>query len=155
MRLYLLRHGHAPSTGEAGVASDAERPLSERGRKDVRAAIEELRRRGGRPALILHSPLRRAEQTAREAAALLQPATGTRIFMGLANTLPAGDLLSELRPHAEKAGELLAIGHQPQLGELVALLAGRTLELRPAGLIALELDGQGASLLWSHQPDAA
>jgi len=67
-RLYLMRHGHAPSPSEAGVATEALRPLSEKGRSDARRIAAELVKRGARPALILHSPLARAVQTAQAAA---------------------------------------------------------------------------------------
>ena len=58
MTLWLLRHGEA----EARARSDAERPLTERGRKEVRRCAERLR---GRPLqYILASPYLRAQQTA-------------------------------------------------------------------------------------------
>jgi phosphohistidine phosphatase SixA len=48
----------------------------------------------------------------------------------------------------------MAVGHQPQLGELVALLSRAVFSLKPAGLVALELKDEGpASFLWACNPE--
>ncbi len=155
MKLYILRHGHAPSVTEAAVATDAERPLSERGRLGAAKSAEAILTRGGRPARILNSPLRRAAETAAIAEARLAPAGGIAVFSPLANELPADQLFERLREPLATAGELLIVGHQPQLGELAAVLCGQLLDLRPAGLIALDVPGDGgkAKLLWTFQPE--
>ncbi len=155
MKLYLLRHGHSPNASEAGVATDYERPLSELGRADVRRSAERLLERGGRPRLILHSPLVRAVQTAELAKAVLKPAEGAEAFGPLANIISAPELFAALQKRLGALSETLLVGHQPQLGELAAFLANQVLELRPAGLIALEIKPEdGASVLWSGNPDA-
>lgn len=152
MRLYLLRHGHSPSAAEARVSTDAERPLSARGREDAARAAKDLLKRGGKPSVILHSPLKRAVETAAAAAEALKPKGGTTVFLPLSNALPAEELYAALQP-ALAQGEVLAVGHQPQLGELACHLCGQIFDLMPAGLIALEIDGGGAAkLLWSRNP---
>lgn len=156
MKLYIMRHGFSPSASEAGVPTDAERPLSERGRQAARASAKALAAKGARP-VILHSPLTRAVQTAVEVEGVLKPDIPPRVFEPLSNVLPAEELLKALRGPMEKAGELLVIGHQPQLGELAALLAGRLVDLRPAGLVGLDLP-PGASRSassWTFHPDDA
>lgn len=151
MKLYLLRHGHSPSAHEAGVEDDFHRPLSDAGRASVTRTINELSRQGAVPALILHSPLRRAVETAGLAAKLLNPAEGAELFLPLQNELGPPDLLEALRRRCEGLEEVLAVGHQPQLGELAAHLSGRICELRPGGLIALDL--APARLLWACNPE--
>jgi phosphohistidine phosphatase len=155
MKLYILRHGHSPSVTEARVATDAERPLSERGRLNAAKSAEALLARGARPARILNSPLRRAAETAAIAEARLAPAGGIDVFKPLGNELPADELFEQLRRPLADSGELLVVGHQPQLGELAALLSGQLLDLRPAGLIALDVPEQGAKakLLWTFHPE--
>lgn len=149
-RLYLMRHGHSPSPAEAGVSTDALRPLSPKGRADARRAAAEIKRRGGRPALILHSPLTRAVQTAGAAAeALKVPA---EVFAPLDNTRPPDEVYAELGERAASADELLAVGHQPQVGEVAALLCGEIFEIRPAGVVAVEL-GAKPRLLWAFNAD--
>ena len=153
-RLYLMRHGHSPSTQEARVSKDALRPLSDKGRADARAIAAEIAKRGGKPSLILHSPLTRAVQTAGEAAALLKPAGGAVVFDPLDNTRPAEELAAELQERCGAVDEVLAIGHQPQIGELVALLGGKIFDMSPATVVALEL-GPSPRPLWLASPAPA
>ena len=117
----------------------------------MREAAEELARKGGKPALILHSPLVRAAQTAAVAAEVLRPPR-VEEFQPLRNELPPADLAEELRRRCLEVDEALAVGHQPQLGELVAHLSGKVAELRPGGLAALDLSDGAVRLLWSRNP---
>lgn len=150
-RLYLMRHGHSPSTAEAGVTKDALRPLSDQGRKDARFMAAELLRRGAAPGLILHSPLLRAVQTAGETASVLKPAKGAEPFLPLDNSRPAEEVEKELSARGASVDEVLAVGHQPQIGEIAALLSGEEFEMRPATIIALELSPQ-PRVLWTAGP---
>jgi len=150
MKLYLLRHGHAPSAAESGVPRDCERPLSAQGREDARRMARHLAGLGCRPAVILHSPLLRAQQTALEAASVLKPPQGLEAFAPLANELGPDELAEELARRCAGLAEVLAVGHQPQLGELVSHLSRAKTALRPAGAAALELKAEApASFLWS------
>ncbi len=149
-RLYLMRHGHAPSTQDAGVKTDALRPLSAKGAKDADRAAREILRRGGRPSIILHSPLARAAQTARTAALAL--GIPTEEFLPLDNTLPGPETFAALNRRAADATELLAVGHQPQVGELSAMIADFVFDFRPAGVVAIELS-PAPRVLWAVNPD--
>lgn len=149
-RLYLMRHGHAPSTQEAGVAKDALRPLSERGRADARRAAAEIARRGGAPRLILHSPLLRAAQTAAEAASELKAAL--EVFRPLDNTLPAEEAYAAVAERAADAEEVLAVGHQPQVGEIAALLGRALFDMPPAAVVAVEFAPE-PRVLWTLGPE--
>lgn len=151
-RLYLMRHGHAPAARETGVAKDALRPLSGRGREDARRLAAELASRGGAPSLILHSPLLRAVQTAAEAAAILKPASGAELFAALDNTRPAEEVLRELAARAARVDEVLAVGHQPQIGEVAALIGRASFELLPAAIVAFELSPV-PRVLWTLSPE--
>lgn len=151
-RLYLMRHGHSPTTMEAGVSKDALRPLSDRGRADARWMANELARRGCAPALILHSPLLRAVQTAAEMATVLKPAGGREVFAALDNTRPADEVEAELAARAASVDEVLAVGHQPQIGEIISLLGKDTFEMRPATIVAIELSPE-PRVLWALSPE--
>ncbi len=151
-RLYLMRHAHAPTMSEAGVAADALRPLSEQGREDARLLAAELARRGGAPTLILHSPLLRAVQTAAEVAAVLKPGSGAEMFAALDNTRPAEEVRREISARAASVSEVLAVGHQPQIGEVAALIAKRLFEMRPAAIVAIELS-PAPRVLWTLSPE--
>lgn len=150
-RLYIMRHGHSPTTSEAGVPKDALRPLSDQGRADARAMAAELLRRGAAPGLILHSPLVRAVQTAAEVASVVKPASGSISFDPLDNSRPSDEVERELAARGASVDEVLAIGHQPQIGEIAALLADEILEFRPATIVALELS-PSPRVLWAISP---
>jgi phosphohistidine phosphatase SixA len=47
---------------------------------------------------------------------------------------------------------MLAVGHQPQIGEIAALLGKALLEFRPASIVALEL-GPEPRVLWTASPE--
>jgi phosphohistidine phosphatase len=151
-RLYLMRHGHSPSTQEAGVSKDALRPLSDQGREDARRMAAELTRRGGAPILILHSPLLRAVQTAAEMAKVLKPASGVEVFAALDNTRPAEEVERALAARAASVDEVLAVGHQPQVGEIAALLGKTLFEMRPAAIVAIEFY-PSIRILWASSPE--
>lgn len=149
--LYLMRHGHSPSAAEAGVASDDQRPLSDLGREDAARMAGEIVRRGGRPGLILHSPLVRAVQTAAAAAEVLHPAAGSFVMQELDNTLSPEEVASALRERGAGADEVLAVGHQPQVGELTALLIRALHDFKPGAIVAIDMAG-GPRLLWASDP---
>ncbi len=151
-RLYLMRHGQSPSTMEAGVAKDALRPLSEQGRADARWMAAELKQRGCAPSLILHSPLLRAVQTAAELATLLKPSAGQEVFSALDNTRPAEEVAREIAERAKSVDEVLAVGHQPQIGEIITLLGEAAFEMRPATIVALEFSPE-PRVLWALSPE--
>jgi len=60
MELYLLRHADA----DTEAATDEERALSEKGKEQSHRVAQFFESKGLKPALILASPLRRAQQTA-------------------------------------------------------------------------------------------
>ena len=147
-----MRHGHSPSTTEAHVAKDSLRPLSDQGRDDARRMAAELVKRGGAPGLILHSPLLRAVQTAAEASSVLGPGAVREVYAPRDNSRPSEDVLRELSARCASVDEVLAVGHQPQIGEVATLLADAVFEMRPATIVALELSPT-PRVLWTLSPD--
>ena len=152
MKLYVLRHGDSPSLAEAGVSTDAERPLSEKGRQDIRAMGAYLRNQGVSPQLILTSPLLRAQQTASEVSQILAPELKAKILDALQNNARAEVLHQLVMEKARNHPEILTVGHQPQLGEWIAYLTGKFIDLKAGGLAALEQHGGKVRLLWSKNP---
>lgn len=155
MLLYLVRHGiavdRAPQAATRGashsvhaghdVMTDAERPLTLRGRKRARAAAEGLRDLGAEPDAMLSSPLVRAEQTAKLFAQTFDfPAGDIKLTDTLKSSGVPADLLRELAKLGAK--EVMCFGHEPQLSQVIAyLLHARSAatELRRAGVACFEL----------------
>lgn len=149
-----MRHGHSPSPDQARVAADALRPLSPKGREDARRAAKHLSSRGGRPGLVLASPLTRAQQTAAEAASQFSPAPPVRTFEPLANQTTGVELVRRVLAEDWPETELLLVGHQPQLGEAASCLCREAFALQPGGVVAVEVTEKGAGrLLWAANPE--
>ena len=136
--IVLLRHGHALSTREAGVHTDAERPLSDLGEKEILEAAAYLKRTGFSPALIIHSPYLRAARTA-ELAATVFPGAALRAAAELSDG-PSTAALDILLEAASRPGAaVLAVGHQPMLGAIAGYLSGcPPLDLSPAGFARIK-----------------
>ena len=131
-RLWLLRHAKS-SWDDPGLA-DHDRPLAPRGRKAAKrirrwAAANEVR-----PDLVLCSTALRARATLE----LVSGAFGTpdvKLEGGVYHAW-AEDLLERLRVVPSDVRELLVIGHNPGLENLVALLAPPGPGAFPTGALA-------------------
>jgi len=149
MKLYLLRHADA----ETEAPTDDERPISERGRQQSKRVAAFCERRNLKPDIILTSPLRRAQQTAKIVADGL--AIELKTVPWLASGAAADRVLVELNAR-RKLSSVMLVGHEPDFGLLVAHLLGigkgAGVRLRKASLSLLELTafrGGGAHLEWS------
>jgi phosphohistidine phosphatase len=124
--LYILRHGDA----EEGDGDDAARRLTEKGEKQARAAGRALAALGAEIDACLTSPKVRAAETARLAceALALEPETAAELRGGGFDALAL----------AAGRGEVLLVGHEPDLSSEVARLTGARVKLRKGGLAALD-----------------
>ena len=163
LTLILVRHGEAAAVGGA-VTHDAERPLTARGAEDARAVGRMLVRLELTPSLVLTSPLRRAVQTGEQIAAAFPAALRRSASRTLEPGFRNGELLEELLT-LRRAGEetVVAVGHQPDLGNFIAyLIAGSappSVALSPGTAARLALRATGgrpeAVLQWLVPPAAA
>jgi len=131
MRLYLVRHAEA-APGEP----DELRALTPVGREQARELGAHLRRREERPEVVLTSPLRRAQETAR----LIAEETGAevRIAEELAPGATAERVARVARNVAAKA--IVAVGHEPDCSRIAAALTGEPEPaFPPAGSLAIQL----------------
>lgn len=136
-RLALLRHGIALPHGTPGVREE-DRPLTPEGEKKVLQVVEGLRRLRMRPDAIVTSPLPRARKTAELAASVLGLSQALRIDEILLPESPATAIRAWLGNHGEK--ELMLVGHNPNLSDLLAILCGL-----PEGTPGLELKKGGVA----------
>ena len=142
MKLYLLRHGKSLSQREARVAADADRPLSDEGRDEIRNAARGMQRLGCEFDVILTSPLLRAVQTSQ----IVQEVVGDPPLAereGLASGMTPDKLLAELRECGPDSC-VLVVGHQPDLGEALAYLVWglerATTSLKEGSLVEIEIE---------------
>lgn len=135
MTLWLLRHGEA----EPRARSDAERALTERGRREVRRSAERLR---GRPLQhILASPYLRAQQSAE----IVREVLGLRLPLVTVDWATPDDSPRAAASHLDAyPGDCLLVSHNPLLGSLSGLLLHGHLQ-QPLGLgtaSLVELEGE-------------
>ncbi len=117
MRLFLIRHAHA-----SAAPTDAQRPLSERGRQQVAHVATFFRTNGHlRPAQIWHSPLVRAFETASALATTLDLDIPLVETDGL-RPEDKPDLMATRLAAYPPVHDLALVGHEPQLGALASLL---------------------------------
>jgi phosphohistidine phosphatase len=124
--LWLLRHGEA-----AEGSPDAERPLTEKGEEQARAAGRALKKLGVQPAACLTSPRVRAADTARIACEELgiEPQHEPKLAGG------------PFDPEALAAGlgdDVLLVGHDPDFSMAVHGLTGAQVRMKKGGLAGVE-----------------
>lgn len=140
--IILLRHAHADSA--APGQDDIARVLSLRGEAEADAAGVWLKDHRAAPDRVLYSPAARTRETCERVLAILGYAdlrSEARIYEATPATL-----LRVLDDHAD-AQQLLLVGHNPGLENLVALLtegasdSGRGIP--PGGIVWLRLNDDG------------
>jgi phosphohistidine phosphatase len=130
MRLCLIRHAIAEDA-RPGLCDEA-RALTAKGRERFAKEVRGLERLGFRFERLVHSPLRRARETAELLAPLSE---GELVPSALLAEAPGAELVASLA-----GAELALVGHEPWLTELAGLLIGAPagLELKKGGVLVLE-----------------
>jgi len=156
MILYVMRHAEAVEGSE--TMQDEWRYLTEKGRSVAENTSSSIARIGRKPRLTVTSPLTRAVQTAEIAA---EKACRKNVVVASELLLPGADI-SELITYLKgcsDAKRVMVVGHEPQLGSLVATLLGREdveVSLKKGACVALELvpdkDEKPADFLWYLVP---
>jgi phosphohistidine phosphatase len=160
MNLYLLRHGLAEDLGTDGLTKDSERPLTAKGEEKLRkiaAGMEALELTFD---VILSSPYLRARQTAE----IIVEALHARKKIEFSEALTPGgiakkliELLNRVNPEPQN---VLLVGHEPHLSDLISLLVsgkpGCGVIMKKGGLCKLTAEslrhGRCADLQWLLTP---
>ncbi|HEY4276859.1 MAG TPA: phosphoglycerate mutase family protein [Conexibacter sp.] len=127
--IWLLRHGDAAdaATGQP----DAERPLTDKGRRQAKAAGAALKRLGVEIDACLTSPRVRARDTAALACAALG------IEPEIEPALSGGSFDAE-RLAAGRGEHVLLVGHEPDFSRAVFDLTGASVTMRKGGVAGAE-----------------
>jgi phosphohistidine phosphatase len=159
MNLFLLRHGLAVEPGAAGYSKDADRPLTPKGERKLRRAAETMKALDLSFDLILSSPYLRARQTA----AILAKALNAKERLELSGSLAPGVAarnIVECLHRLPMPDNVLLVGHEPGLSQLIALLvagdSGLSVSMKKGGLCKLSAEslkpGRCATLEWLLTP---
>ena len=119
MKVHLIRHAQAVE-GSTGLP-DEFRYLTCRGRKRFRQVAASLKKNGISPDIIITSPRIRAVQTAEILSGTIRFNGELKISPELSNSPDLVTLGNILRANST-AGELVIVGHEPSLGEIIRLL---------------------------------
>ena len=151
MKLCFLRHGEADWPN--WTKPDNERPLTERGRKEMKRVAKFLERLKLVPDVILTSPLPRASQTAEIVGQRLG------IELQIESALAHGFNIERLRRLLAKRDSecVMIVGHEPEFSEIIGELTGGKTKISKAGVALLEINRSGTSgtLLWLFPPKFA
>jgi phosphohistidine phosphatase len=109
-QLYILRHGK--SSWEQPLAADFDRPLLPKGEKRTRKIAAYLLEKGMIPGLIVSSPAKRAAQTARIVADLLNSRIVFDENLYHAHSAAIADIIAA---QSDDTGSLMIVGHNPGL----------------------------------------
>jgi len=146
MYIYLLRHGDAPFDSSCG-----ERSLSEQGAIETRKVVEQHFESLSKLDLIVCSPVLRARQT-------LQVLTETLNYSGrllFEDVLRSESSVNNLECYidallaSEPVDQLLLLGHQPLIGQLLEYLTDETglaWSMGTSALATLDTSDFGASI---------
>ena len=137
--LLILRH--AKSSWKYNALSDHDRPLNPRGQRDAPTVGKWLRNEGLIPDAIISPTAKRARQTAEAVAEESGCAGELLLSRELYDGGPEAylEIIHRLPGFVDCA---LVVGHNPDLEELVEILAGESVRLPTAALVHLQLDIQ-------------
>ena len=134
MKLYLMRHAEA-ETSEQAMKQDLDRRLTEAGRLQARVAANKLKEKlaggGEEIGAVVTSPYVRARETADIVATAL--GLDGKVFPEKA-LAPGADVskVKQLEDEYRDSGNLLLVGHEPDLG----IIAGQLMRLNAARPLA-------------------
>jgi len=138
--LYLIRHGNAEPRGDAWP-DDTKRPLTEEGVDRMEKSARGLARIGVTFDVVLTSPLVRTHQTAETVASAYSPKPPVVNVDALAPGGSSAAVIAELEKYAKKT-RIAIVGHEPDIGELAAKLAGMRadLEFKKGAIARIDVD---------------
>jgi phosphohistidine phosphatase len=160
MNIFILRHGIAVERGTPGFENDSQRPLTPKGKRQLRKTAGAMKKMNLRFDLILSSPFERAKQTAEIVAEELKLKKRLKFSDELQSGGEQKRLIrevAELKPPPENA---LLVGHEPDLSRLISLLVSggenMAIDFKKGGLCKLEVETlrscSSAKLIWLLTP---
>jgi phosphohistidine phosphatase len=122
MNLYILRHAIAVEPGSPAYEDDSQRPLMTKGVNKMKQIAVGLRYLEAEVDLILSSSHLRAQQTA----AILAKTYGIQdkliVTPALLPEAPTSQIISEINEKYSQLKNIVLVGHQPFLGNLISTL---------------------------------
>ena len=148
--LMLVRH--AKSSWDNTALPDRDRPLADRGKRDVARMSKRLAERDLKPDLIMSSPAARALATAEVIAMRLgckrkNIAVNDRLYVG-----DADDLLEVIQELGDKLEHVMLVGHNPELTELARHLSSEITDLPTCAIAEFTFEAKSWSEIGKAKP---
>ena len=142
-KLLIMRHGK--SDWGAGSQRDFDRPLNERGKRDIPRIGNELKNRNLTPDLIISSPAERAKMTAEKVAKNSDYNKEIKweesFYFGYFE-----EIIEKLNKVDDATEKVMIVGHNPTWSSIVEHLSGRYFDMKTANVCILEFDGSWKDL---------
>ncbi|MCY4539583.1 MAG: phosphohistidine phosphatase SixA [Chloroflexi bacterium] len=148
MRIYFVRHGIAEDLS----SSDFARELTKRGRVRLATAAKVMKRVGLRPSVILTSPRLRSLQTAEIIAAELKVDVTVNEAVNFGFNLSDVQALTDDMTYDD---EVMFVGHNPDMSELVNEMTGADVAMKKGGLARVDVYDRNTArgeLVWLIAP---
>ena len=160
MNIFILRHGIAVERGTRGFEKDADRPLTAKGKRQLRKSAAAMKRMKLRFDLILSSPYERAKRTAEIVAEELKLKKRLKFTDSLKYESDPAMAIGEIAMLKRMPKNLLLVGHEPYLSRLISWLTSgedtTAIDFKKGGLCKLEVEklmpGKCAQLAWLLSP---
>lgn len=134
--LLILRH--AKSSWDNPSLSDYDRPLNKRGKRDAPRMGKHIREQGLVPDRILTSSAKRARKTASKVAKACGYEGKIKKMDSLYHALP-GVYYEKIQELANKYDNVMVVGHNPTMEQLVANLTEQSVTMPTTALAHIEL----------------
>ena len=149
--LYLLRH--AKSSWKELTLNDFDRPLNKRGKDNAPFMAEKMREKGVKPQLIISSPAKRAQKTAKIFSKVLNSTLHLDEHLYGAEV---SEIITIIQEAFEQYDEVMIVGHNPELTMLNDRLSNKEIfNIPTSGIIAIvftEFTAQKGKQLFFEYP---
>jgi phosphohistidine phosphatase len=129
VNIFILRHGIAVERRTPGFKNDFKRPLTSKGERQLRKTAVAMQKMGLRFDLLLSSPYERAKRTAEIIADKLKLKKLLKFSDNLTSEGNAKKLIRQLNELKPVPDNVLLVGHEPYLSELISTLTTGDMKL--------------------------
>jgi phosphohistidine phosphatase len=146
--LFLIRH--AKSSWDNPASPDRDRPLDDRGKRDMAMMGKRLAKRDVKCDMIVSSPALRALETAQAFAKMLAYKGKDIVVNDRLYAAQAGDVLDVIQELTGKLERVMLVGHNPELTELAHRFASEITHMPTCAVAEFTFDAAS----WSHIGEA-
>ncbi|WP_223508770.1 MULTISPECIES: SixA phosphatase family protein [unclassified Pseudomonas] len=148
--LFLVRH--AKSSWDDTSLPDRDRPLADRGRRDVAKMGKRLAERNVKLDLIMSSPATRALATAQVIANLLDFRRKEIVVNDRLYACEMDDLLDVIQELGDKLKRVMLVGHNPELTDLAHQLSSEVTQMPTCAIAEFKFDAKSWSGIGKAKP---